>query len=50
MEQDRVVLALYVFSLPFVCGNFYPKNEFKQRSENMQKQGKTVKKDQIILM
>ena len=50
MEQDPVVLAPYVFSLPFVCGNFYPKNEFKQRNENMQKQGKTVKNDQIILV
>ena len=46
MEQD---LVSHVLSLSFVCGKIWAKkNKFNQRSENFQKQRKTVKGNQIL--
>ena len=44
-EQDPVVFASHVLSLPFVCGKTLAKNKYNQRSEKMQKQRKTVQQD-----
>ena len=45
-----MVLAPRILSLPFVRGKIQPKNKSNPRSENMQKQRKTVKGDQIICL
>ena len=42
-----MVLPHHVLCLPLVCGEPEPRNKFNQRSEKMQKQGKTVKGDHI---
>ena len=54
-EQDPMVFApspppSRVLCLPFVCGKLKSKNTFNQRNENIKKQRKTVKGDQIIIM
>ena len=50
MEQDPVFLAHPVFGLPFDCEIFKSKNKFNQRNEDAEKQSKTVKRDQVIIM
>ena len=50
MEQDPVFLAHPVFGLPFDCEIFKSKNKFNQRNETVEKQRKTVKRDQVIIM
>ena len=50
MEHDPMVLPHHVLSLPFICGKLQPKNKFNQRSENSEKQRKTVKGDKIIII
>ena len=44
-----MVFAPHVLGLPFVCGKT-SKNKSNQRSENMQKQRKTAKGNQIIIV
>jgi hypothetical protein len=49
-ERDPVFLAHPVFGLPFICEIFKSKNKFNQRNEDAEKQSKTVKSDQVIIM
>ena len=43
-------LPPHILGIPFVYGKLQPKNKFNQRSENSEKQRKTVQGDKIIII